>query len=100
MNKHSRLSSNSPEWARLEYLIQLSLGSTTVSLKNVWSITNPHTIFNFEKRSKTSNVLESWFETSRLDNLNKLEKVCVKGFDFPEDGLLFPTGHISLMEGH
>ena len=79
-NKFSRISQNSPEWSRLEYLLQLSLGSSTCSLKNVWSITTPHTIMNFEKRAKVSNVLEAWLETSLLDDQNRLSKVCMDGF--------------------
>ena len=40
-------------------------------------------------------TLESWLETSSLDENNRPEKVCQKGFDFPPGGLLFPTGHLT-----
>lgn len=49
LNKYSRLSPNSTEWARIEYLLQLSLGSTTAVLRNIWSIANPHMTLSFEK---------------------------------------------------
>jgi hypothetical protein len=35
-----------------------------------------------------------------LDENNRVEKVCSKGFEFPPNGLLFPTGHIKLAEGN
>lgn len=31
-----------------------------------------------------------------LDENNRLEKICFKGFDFASGGLLFPTGQIKL----
>lgn len=44
-------------------------------------------------------VLDSWLESANLDENNRVEKVCSKGFEFPQNGLLFPTGHIKLSEG-
>ena len=32
LNKYPRMYNNSSEWIRLEYLLQLSLGSTTVAI--------------------------------------------------------------------
>lgn len=49
LNKYSRLSQTSNEWSRIEYLLQLSLGSTTAVVKNIWSIANPHMTLSFEK---------------------------------------------------
>lgn len=43
-------------------------------------------------------VLDSWVETASLDENNRMEKVCSKGFEFPPHGLKFPTGHIKLSE--
>jgi len=43
-------------------------------------------------------VLDSWLETSILDENNRMEKVCAKGFEFPPQGLKFPTGHIKIQE--
>lgn len=45
-------------------------------------------------------VLDSWLESAYLDENNRVEKVCSKGFEFPPSGLLFPTGHIKLSEGN
>jgi len=54
LNKYSRISPNSPDWQRIEYLLQLSLGSTTATLKNIWAISNPHMNLTFEKLSKVN----------------------------------------------
>lgn len=43
-------------------------------------------------------VLDSWLESTALDENNRMEKVCSKGFEFPPQGLKFPTGHIKLQE--
>ena len=43
--------------------------------------------------------MDSWLESTALDESNRVEKVCSKGFEFPTSGLLFPTGHIKLLEG-
>jgi hypothetical protein len=51
LNKYSRVSPNSPDWAKLEYLLQLSLGSTTVVVTNIWAISNPHMNLNFGNRT-------------------------------------------------
>ena len=52
LNRYARVSPSSQEWARLEYFIQLSLGSSTCVIKNIWSIANPNMTLNFEKRHK------------------------------------------------
>ncbi|CAK72944.1 unnamed protein product (macronuclear) [Paramecium tetraurelia] len=99
LNKqYSRLSPNSTEWARIEYLLQLSSGYTSATVKNIWTITNPHMTQTFEKASKGLLTLDSWLEISLLDENNRMEKVCTKGFEFPQTGLRFPTGHIKLQD--
>ncbi|KAM3142405.1 hypothetical protein pb186bvf_005562 [Paramecium bursaria] len=98
LNKYSKVSPISAEWQRIEYLLQLSLGSTTATIKNLWSISNPHMTQQFEKISKGTLVLDSWMETQALDENNRIEKVCQKGFEFPPSGLKFPTGHIRLQD--
>lgn len=98
LSRYSRVSPSSSEWARIEYLLQLSLGTTTASVKNIWSVASPHNTFTFEKKNKGKLTLDSWLETALLDQGNKLEKVLTKGFDFPSSGLMFPTGHLTLSE--
>ena len=74
LNKQPRLSPNDPEWSRLEYKMQLSIGSTTATLKDVWLIANPTALDDFEKKAKASNAnfLESWVEISQLGPNNDL----------------------------
>lgn len=54
LNKFARVSSNSQEWSRLEYFLQISLGSSTAVIKNIWSIANPNMTMNFEKKNKVN----------------------------------------------
>lgn len=39
-------------------------------------------------------MLESFLDTSMLDDDNNLERICSQGFNFPEHGLVFPVGSI------
>ena len=59
-------------------------------------------MFNFEKKAKTSNVLESWFEISSVSDRNNMENILTnqKGFSFTDGGILFPTGHLTLKGGN
>ncbi len=45
---------------------------------------------------KEENMVDSWIETSFLDDNNSLENIVEKGFEFTSSGLVFPTGHITL----
>lgn len=63
LNKFARVSPNSQEWARLEYYLQISLGSSTAVIKNIWSIANPNMTMNFEKRNKVTSPLSRVVES-------------------------------------
>lgn len=96
LSKFSKVSPTSLEWSKIEYHLQLTLGSTCSIVKNLWSIASGNNSYNFEKNNKGLLTLDCWLETNVLDENNRLEKVCLKGFDFPAGGLLFPTGQIKL----
>lgn len=53
---------------------------------------------NFGNRTKGMLYLDSWLETNKLEDNSRIEKVCQKGFEFPQGGLLFPTGYIKLTD--
>ena len=96
LSKFSKVSPTSLEWSKIEYHLELTLGSTCAVVKNLWSIASGNNSYNFEKNNKGLLTLDCWLETNVLDENNRLEKVCLKGFDFPAGGLLFPTGQIKL----
>lgn len=67
LNKFSKVSPTGLEWARIEYHLQLSLGSTCATVKNIWSIASGTNSYNFEKNNKVI-ILQSWHK----GNMNQL----------------------------
>eukprot|EP00742_Colponemidia_sp_Colp-10_P004319 GILJ01004608.1.p1 GENE.GILJ01004608.1~~GILJ01004608.1.p1 ORF type:complete len:562 (-),score=83.28 GILJ01004608.1:168-1853(-) len=94
--KQTPLSRHSDEWARIEYLLQLSARTTAVKVTNVWSIGNPHLTMQFEKRTQNMLTLDSWVDVTRLGEDNGVQEVCQRGFKFPPSGLLFSSGNVSV----
>ena len=73
--------------------MQLSLGTTAVVIKRIFDISNTHVSASFSSYAKGSIVLESFLETEKLVDQNKLEKICQKGFDIGEEGMAFNVGY-------
>ena len=48
----TQLSPNSPEFAYLEYGLQLSLNASTARIVAAYAVSNPHLSLQFEKRCK------------------------------------------------
>lgn len=94
LSKQTKISPASREWASTEYLLKLGLGSTTPVLKQMWAITSPHLISSFEKASQGLLTLDSWVDTTKLNEDNRIEEVCSRGFNIPPAGLVFPVGSL------
>jgi hypothetical protein len=69
------------------------LGITAVKVNNIYNISNTHVNSSFDSYSKGSTLLESFLSTEKLTDQNKLEKICQKGFDLPEEGMSFNVGY-------
>ncbi|KAJ3145219.1 hypothetical protein HK101_002518, partial [Irineochytrium annulatum] len=74
-SERSQLTPSSPEFAHLEYGLQLALKSSTARIVTAVAISNPHLGVQFEKRCKDILVLPSWIETGRLQGANTEEDV-------------------------
>ena len=65
----TQLASSTPEFAQLEYDLQLTLHASTVRIVAAYAISNPHVSVQFERRSKVSklvlNLILGIFEMSR-----------------------------------
>ena len=77
-----------------EYTLKLALGSTTPVLKQMWAVTSPHLISSFEKASQGMLTLDSWVDSSKLNEDNRIEEICSKGFNIPAAGLVFSVGSL------
>ncbi|CAG9322258.1 unnamed protein product [Blepharisma stoltei] len=97
--RQTKIAPTSNEWAQLEYSLQLSIGSTAPVVKQIWSVASAHQAINFDKRTQGVLVLDSWIDTSSLDENNRLEDVCSKGFKCPPGGVYFRIGNVQLANG-
>lgn len=62
-------------------------------INRIYDISNTHVSASFSNYAKGSIVLESFLETDKLIDNNRLEKVVQKGFDINEDGMIFNVGY-------
>eukprot|EP01112_Ceratiomyxa_fruticulosa_P001217 TRINITY_DN1121_c0_g2_i1.p1 TRINITY_DN1121_c0_g2~~TRINITY_DN1121_c0_g2_i1.p1 ORF type:complete len:764 (-),score=147.66 TRINITY_DN1121_c0_g2_i1:176-2467(-) len=94
--KQTPLSHLAPEFGTIEYLLQLSLQSPSATVTHVWSLASPHVTIQFERRVTGLLVLDSWVEAARLHDHNSVADLAQRGFKFPPQGMVFPTGSILL----
>ncbi|KAJ3327303.1 hypothetical protein HDU76_012036 [Blyttiomyces sp. JEL0837] len=80
--KKAPLSPSTPEFAFLEYGLQLSLRSSTARIVSAHVISNPHVSVQFEKRCKDILCLNSWIDASQLVGGNTEDEVIRRGFQF------------------
>lgn len=87
-----------PDWSKIEYMLQLSLGTSTAIIKNMWSVSKPHLNLQFEKMASQKNKLKinSFVDVRSLDSSTSLERIIKEGFDIPEAGKKFTTGFFQL----
>ena len=98
LSKYPSVPSKGPEFAKIEYMLQLSLGTSTAVIKNVWNITKPHLNQSFERNvmKKKLQVIYSFVDTAELDKNTNLESIIKEGFEIPPDGRVFSTGLFKL----
>ncbi|KAH6589242.1 hypothetical protein BASA50_008719 [Batrachochytrium salamandrivorans] len=92
----TQLAPTTPEFAQLEYDLQLTLHSSTVRVVASYAISNPHVSGQFERRSKDILVLPAWIDSSAFGGINTEEDVVRRGFRLPppSQGLRFTVGRI------
>jgi hypothetical protein len=94
ISKYVGVQKKSPEFAKLEYMLQVSLGTSTAIIKNAWSVAKPQLNLQFEKivSKKKMTVVNSFFDTSELDKSTSVHKIIANGFDIRPEGKVFSTG--------
>jgi hypothetical protein len=96
LSKQTKIPSSNKKWSKFEYSLKLGFGSTAPVIKQMWSISSPHLINQFEKTSEGQLVLESWVDVSKLSPDNRIEEICARGFSIPSSGLHFQVGSLKL----
>lgn len=75
-----------------EFKLQLSMGTTALTLNRVYDISSTHVSSSFSSYAKGSIVLESFIETQYLPESNSLQKICQKGFELQDEPMVFNVG--------
>ncbi|KAJ3047942.1 hypothetical protein HK097_011026 [Rhizophlyctis rosea] len=97
----TQLSPSTPEFAYLEYGLQLALRAGTARIVAAYALSNPHLTLQFEKRSKDILMLPSWIDATELTGANTEEDVIKRGFQFtsPQTGMKFCVGRFKMSGG-
>ncbi|KAI8924102.1 hypothetical protein BC831DRAFT_467143 [Entophlyctis helioformis] len=92
----SQLAPSTPEYAHLEYALQLTLRASTARIVAAYAISNPHQSVQFERRSKDTLVLQAWMDASWFGGINTEEDVVRRGVRFPPPatGLRVTVGRV------
>ena len=91
-----------PEWSKIEYLLQLSLGTSTAVIKNMWSVSKANLNLKFERLVSKSKMLTitSFIDTASFDKSMSIDHIINNGFEFPPEGKMFSTGFFKLEKPH
>ncbi|ORZ32805.1 hypothetical protein BCR44DRAFT_1515132 [Catenaria anguillulae PL171] len=82
MSEKTQLASNSPQFAYLEYFLQLSLRASSARILSAHALSNPHLTVQFEKRCADILTLDAWIDPALLPPANAEDEVVRRGFVF------------------
>lgn len=92
LKKYPKIELGSDEWKIIEFKLQLALGTSAVVVKKIYDISSTHLSSAFSSNAKGSIILESFLPIDQLNENNKIFKVCQKGYEFTETGMIFNVG--------
>jgi hypothetical protein len=98
LSKYLNVPKKGTEFARIEYMLQLSLGTSTAVITNIWNITRPQLNMEFERNVEKRKllVIYSFVDTASFDKGTTVESVINSGFDVGQGGMNFSTGLFKL----
>ncbi|KAI9139074.1 hypothetical protein BKA69DRAFT_697645 [Paraphysoderma sedebokerense] len=82
MSEKTPIAQTSPEFAYLEYFLQLSLQASTARVSAAYALSNPHVTIQFERRCKDILTLDTWIDHANLPSQNGEEEIIRRGFQF------------------
>lgn len=91
-----------PDFSKIEYQLQMSLGTSTAVIRDMWSVSIPQLNLQFERLVNRNKMLTitSFIDTVSLDKSSSIDKIIKEGFDFPPEGKMFSTGFFKLEKPH
>lgn len=86
------------EHAKIEYLLQLSLGTSTAEIKRIETIAKSQVTLPFEKSvsKKKMQVVYCFVDTAELDKNTNINTIVNQGFPIGPEGKIFSTGLLRL----
>lgn len=98
LSKCPVLQKKSPEFAKVEYQLQLALGTATAQITNAWVVEQPTLKTQFENavKSKKLMALNSFIDTADFEKGLSVEKVINEGFPDTSEGRVFTAGLFKL----
>eukprot|EP00921_Rhytidocystis_pertsovi_P000210 GHVQ01000444.1.p1 GENE.GHVQ01000444.1~~GHVQ01000444.1.p1 ORF type:complete len:641 (-),score=117.36 GHVQ01000444.1:1679-3460(-) len=90
------LSRGTDEWMQVEYLLQLSVRTSRVRVREIFVVADRTLSDRFQKRIKDGCVVYSLLSTDELGAHNPLQDVCRRGINVGMRGMKFPVGNFSL----
>lgn len=97
-NSYVKVSNKLSEYSKIEYMLQLSLGTSTAVITNIETIAKSQVTLPFEKNvnKKKMQVIYSFVDTAELDKNTSINTIVNQGFPVGPEGRTFSTGLLKL----
>jgi hypothetical protein len=94
------LTRDSEEWGSVEMLLKVTFRSANISLRSLWSVSNPGLLARFEKRiTNMTGVIPTLIASEDIGPALTIGTVCDKGFPDTDNGLRVQIGNLCLPSG-
>ena len=95
------LNRESDEWATVECLLQLIFRTGNISLRSLWSVSNPAVLTRFERRSRDlTGIVSTVIASEDIGPAVTMAGVCDRGFPTSPAGIQVQVGNLPLPSGY
>ena len=92
---------DSDEWGAAESVLQMIFRTSNISLRSLWSVSNPALLARFNRRCRDSfGIFPTVIASEDINNGATLGTVCDKGFPDNRDGIQVKIGNVPLPSGY
>ena len=92
---------DSDEWGAAESFLQLVYRTSNISLRSLWSVSNPMLLARFERRSREAfGIFPTVIAAEDVPTNLTLGTVCDKGFPDTPEGVRVKLGNVPLPSGY
>ena len=91
---------DSEEWGAIESFLQLTYRISNVSLRGLWSVSNPTALARFERRSKDmAAIVPTVISADEIGESLRLQDICESGYPASAVGIRIHIGNLPLPSG-